>query len=93
MKPTAYLINTARGGIIDGDAVREALAKGVIRGVGLDVLEGEPRGAQEMAVLPGAIVTSHLAWYSQRSLEQLRRSSAEEIVRFLRGEPLAHPVV
>ena len=93
MKPSAYLLNTARGGIIDGDAVREALTQGIIRGVGLDVLEGEPRGAREMAVLPGAIVTSHLAWYSQRSLEQLRRSSAEEIVRFLQGEPLAHPVV
>jgi D-3-phosphoglycerate dehydrogenase len=93
MKSTAYLINTSRGPLIDRLALLQALTDGHIAGAALDVVEDEPKGATDLAQLPNVIFTPHTAWYSERSFHQLQRRSAEEIARFLRGEPLRNPVV
>ncbi len=93
MKPTATLINTSRGATVDTRALLIAVRSSWIAGAALDVLENEPDGLGELANLPNVVVTPHMAWYSEQSIEELRRRSAEEIARYLRGEDLANPVV
>jgi D-3-phosphoglycerate dehydrogenase len=88
MKPAAWLINTARGEIIKEDDLIEALESGQIQGVALDVLTDEPP-APDSALLrmPSAIVTPHIAWYSEDALRDLQRLAAEQVRRVLTGEP------
>lgn len=76
MKPSAYLINTSRGGVVSYDALLEALTSNRIRGAGLDVLEDEPFGADRLSKFRNCIVTPHSAFYSQESLVEMRRKSA-----------------
>nr|AUN37480.1 D-3-phosphoglycerate dehydrogenase [uncultured bacterium] len=93
MKPTAIIVNTARGGLIDTKALAEALQSGVISGAGLDVYETEPLSADHLLrSCQNVLLTSHVAWYSESSVPQLQRMAAEEIVRALRGEPLKNQV-
>lgn len=87
MKPTAVLINTARGGIVDTAALIEALHTGSLAGAGLDVLEQEPIDPRSpLLSMEQVIVTPHAAWYSEESRSDLKRRAAEEAVRVLRGE-------
>lgn len=87
MKPTAVLINTARGGLIDESALAEALHDGRIFGAGLDVFAAEPLPPDSPLLdCPNLVVTDHMAWYSESSVEELQRKAAEEAVRVLRGE-------
>ncbi len=91
MKPTAVLVNTARGGLIDTAALAEALEAGTIAAAGLDVFETEPLSEEHpLHSCPNALLTSHVAWYSDQSVPRLQRKAAEEVVRALRGEPLRH---
>jgi phosphoglycerate dehydrogenase-like enzyme len=76
MKPSAYLINTARGGVVSYDALLAALTSDRIQGAGLDVLEDEPFGAERLSQFRNCIVTPHSAFYSQESLAEMRRKSA-----------------
>jgi D-3-phosphoglycerate dehydrogenase len=93
MKPTAVVVNTARGGLIDTVALAAALEEGLIGGVGLDVFEIEPLEADHpIRSSPNTLLTSHVAWYSQASVPQLQRKAAEEIVRGLLGEPLQNRI-
>jgi len=93
MKPTAVLVNTARGALVDTVALAHALAQGQIASAGLDVFEQEPLPENHpLRDCPNAILTSHLAWYSERSVPELQRKAAEEIVRGLRGEPLRNQI-
>ena len=93
MKNTAILINTARGGLIDTNTLAQALQAGEIAGAGLDVFETEPLpDAHPLRNCPNALLTSHVAWYSDQSVPTLQRKAAEEVVRALRGEPLLHRV-
>jgi D-3-phosphoglycerate dehydrogenase len=86
MKPTSYLINTARGELVDGAALVEALKRGVIAGVALDVLEGEPPPLDHpLRSMDNVIITPHCAWYTERSQKQLREKACAEVVRVLRG--------
>lgn len=88
MKPSAYIINTARGGLINQDDLYKALKENWIAGAALDVLENEPptEKDREIVKLPNTTVTSHCAFYSEESSEQQIKMTAEEVGRILRGE-------
>lgn len=79
------LINVSRGGVVDTDAVIEALASGQLSGAALDVLESEPNVPEALRSHPGAMLTPHVAFSSDASLVELRRRAAEEVVRVLQG--------
>jgi|GEM_PF-19862 len=87
MKRTAYLVNTARGELVDERALHTALSEGLIAGAGLDVLESEPPGQDSpLLKLGNAVITGHFAYYSEESREELFRWPWEEVARVLKGE-------
>jgi len=87
MKPTAYLINTARGSVIDQRALSTALDDGFLAGAALDVSDPEPISPDDPLLrMDNVIVTAHSAGISPSSLGELMRRPAEEIARFFRGE-------
>lgn len=87
LKPTAIVVNTSRGGVIDTAAVARALREGRLGGAGLDVFEGEPLAADHpLREAPNTILTPHIAWYSEEARRTLKRSVAEEVARVARGE-------
>ncbi len=93
MKPTAYLVNTARGRIVDERALVRALERGWIAGAALDVLPTEPPPADDPLLrLDNLVLTPHVAFYSEESLQELQRKAAEEVVRVLTGQPPRYPV-
>jgi D-3-phosphoglycerate dehydrogenase len=93
MKQSAYLINVVRGGIIDEDALLWALENKKIAGAGIDVVEHEPLNADSPLLQhDNFLVSPHTAWYSQQSVQELKRKAAEEAVRFLTGKPVRYPV-
>ena len=87
MKPTAYLINTSRGGLIDAAALWTALQKNQIAGAALDVFEPEPPDLNEPLYRDErVIVTPHAAFVSAESLTDMRSQAMNQIVQALRGE-------
>jgi D-3-phosphoglycerate dehydrogenase / 2-oxoglutarate reductase len=93
MKPTAFLINTSRGGIVDEQALAVALKEGRLAGSALDVLSVEPPPADHpLRQAPNMILTPHLAFYSRESVIELQTKAAEEVARALKGEPPRSPV-
>jgi D-3-phosphoglycerate dehydrogenase len=93
MRPSAILLNTSRGGLIDTRALAAALQAGRLAGAGLDVYEEEPLPlAHPLLECATAMLTSHTAWFSTASVQCLQRLAAEEAVRGLRGEPLKNRV-
>lgn len=93
MKSTAYLVNTARGGIVNERDLCTALKEGLLGGAAMDVVEKEPMsGESELFKLDNYLATPHIAWYSEESAVELNRKIAEEAVRFARGEPLWYPM-
>ncbi len=93
MKPTAFLITTSRGGIVDEKALAQALAAGRLAGAALDVLSAEPPPADHpLMQAPNVILTPHLAFYSRESVVELQTKAAEEVARALKGEPPRSPV-
>jgi D-3-phosphoglycerate dehydrogenase len=93
MRDGAYVINTSRGGLVDGDALLDALERGVLAGAALDVLESEPPEPGDALVgHERVIVTPHAAWYSEESSTTLKTEVAREAVRVLRGERPRCPV-
>jgi len=93
MKPSAYLINTARGPIVSEAALVRALQEGWIAGAALDVLEREPPGSDHPLLgLDNVVLTPHVAFYSEESLQELQRKAAEEVARVLSGQPPRYPV-
>jgi D-3-phosphoglycerate dehydrogenase len=94
MKPTAILINTCRGAIVDTNALAEALQTGRITGAALDVFETEPLPRDHPILrAPNTILQPHVAWYSEESLLELQRNAAKEVARVLQGEPPKNPVI
>ena len=93
MKPTAFLINTARGGLVDTLALARALQAGQIAGAALDVTETEPiQRDHPLLGLWNCLITPHAAWYSDESAAALQRLAGEEAARILLGEPARCPV-
>ena len=86
MKKSAYLINTARGGIVDQEALFEALNNKEIKGAALDVLENEPPDWSEIPQLENFILTPHAAFYSESSFEELKKRTAQAVVDVLQGK-------
>ena len=93
MKKTAYLVNTARGKIVNQDALDHALSEGIIAGAALDVWIKEPTPAGSSVFRhPNLLATPHMAWYSEEAALELKRKAAEEAVRYIKGEPLRCPL-
>jgi D-3-phosphoglycerate dehydrogenase / 2-oxoglutarate reductase len=88
MKPTAMLVNTARGPLVDTEALAAALLSGVIAGAAVDVVDPEPLPRSSALWETEAIVTPHAAFYSETSVALLEKLAAEEAGRALAGEPL-----
>lgn len=87
MKPTAYLINTSRGGLVDHAALAEALAENRIAGAGLDVQDREPPDLSQPPYNdPRVIVTPHVAFYSSQATDELRTRVGRQAADFLRGQ-------
>lgn len=93
MKPSSVLVNTARGGLVDLDALDQALRDGQIAGAGIDVFDDEPPD-RSVAVLdnPRALCTPHLSWMSEEAAWRIRELVVDEIRRFVAGEPARCPV-
>ena len=90
MKKSAFLINTARGGLIDEQALRNALTEGIIAGAALDVLSVEPPSEGNVLIdnyIPNLIVTPHVAWIARESRQRLVGQVVENVQGFLAGEP------
>jgi D-3-phosphoglycerate dehydrogenase / 2-oxoglutarate reductase len=87
MKPTAVVVNTSRGGLINTDDLARAIREGRIAGAALDVLEVEPLPMDHpIRSLPRVLLTPHAAWYSEASEPELRRRAARIVAQALKGE-------
>jgi D-3-phosphoglycerate dehydrogenase / 2-oxoglutarate reductase len=97
MKPSAYLINTSRGGLVDHAALAEALAENRIAGAGLDVQDREPPDLSQPPYNdPRVVVTPHVAFYSSQATDELRTRVGRQAAAFLRGdrpENIVNPAV
>jgi D-3-phosphoglycerate dehydrogenase len=92
MKPTAYLVNAARGPLIDEAALLNAVRSGQIAGAGLDVLAVEPIDPNSPLLQEERIlITPHAAWYSEEAKLDMRTRATEEVVRVLSGQPPRAP--
>ena len=97
MRPSAFLVNTARGGLVDAAALLAALDAGELAGAALDVLEGEPPDelGWRLARHPKVVMTPHAAWYSEEAFHTLKTEVAREALRVLEGgeprSPVNHP--
>jgi D-3-phosphoglycerate dehydrogenase len=92
MKPTAYLINTARGPIVDEAALAQALDAGHLAGAALDVMTQEPPVTSPLFGRSNVIVTPHTSFYSEESLVELQTKAAQEVVAVLTGQAPRNPV-
>jgi phosphoglycerate dehydrogenase-like enzyme len=92
LKPSAFVVNTARGAVIKKSAILAALREGRIAGAGLDVVEDEPLQTAEEAATPNLIVTCHAAFCSVESKLEMRATSARIARAAVRGEPLENVV-
>ncbi len=88
MKPTAFLINTARGGIVDSRALADALNAGALAGAGLDVMEREPPKPDDpLLTAKNCVITPHIAWSSREARERLILAVAKNLKAFQEGTP------
>jgi len=88
MKPSAVLINTARGALVDENALFEALKARNIRAAGIDVYENYPRElGNPFHALDNIVLTPHIAFNTVEAVEALHEEVTEEVVRFLQGKP------
>jgi D-lactate dehydrogenase len=87
VKPGAILVNTSRGGIVDTDALKEALATGRLRGAGLDVLEDERTVYHDFGDL-NVVITPHLGWYTLEARDRILGISLENVRAWMAGAPI-----
>ena len=94
MKPTAYLINTARGGIVNEAALYDALVKGKIAGAGIDVFEKEPPPSDNpLFKLQNVITAPHVAGVTREALDRMGLQTAKNILSALDGNPIRENVI
>lgn len=86
MKPTAYLVNTSRGPVVDEEALVEALKNGVIKGAAIDVFENEPALASGLAELPNVILTPHTASATIETRQAMSKIAAQNLIDFFEGK-------
>ncbi len=94
MRPTAYLVNTARGPIVDGGALRRALEEGWIAGAGLDVTDPEPLPADDPLLgAPNLTVLPHIGSATHATRRAMADLAVDNLIAGLAGEPMPHGVV
>jgi glycerate dehydrogenase len=88
MRPSAFLINTARGGLVDERDLAAALHHGQIAGAAIDVVTVEPiRADNPLLTAPNCLITPHIAWTSLAARQRILQTTAENIAAFLAGKP------
>ena len=87
IKPGAMLVNTSRGPLVDLDAVTAALRSGRLSGAALDVFDQEPLDLTRIEDVPNLIVTPHMAYYSEQSLQESQRKATTQVIKVLTGRP------
>lgn len=88
MKPTAFLLNTSRGKLIDEQELADALNEGRLAGAALDVLSAEPpQRDNPLLTARNCVITPHIAWATTEARERLMQIAIENIERFLQGHP------
>ncbi len=90
LKPSAYLVNTARGGLVDEAALAAALNSGRLAGAAVDVVTKEPAKAETcpLVTAQNCIITPHIAWASQEARQRLIQITGENLRRWLSGNPI-----
>ena len=89
MRRDAFLINTSRGGLVDEDALSEALRAGQLAAAAVDVVSVEPiRSDNPLLAAPNCLITPHMAWTSLAARQRLTRITAENVAAFLAGRPI-----
>jgi glyoxylate reductase len=92
MKRGSFIINTARGPIVDEDALCDALQTGHLAGAGLDVYEFEPKVNPRLVALPNVVLAPHIGSATFETRSAMARIAATDVFRFLKGEKPLHPV-
>jgi D-3-phosphoglycerate dehydrogenase len=92
MKPGAYLINCARGGLVDEAALTEALVSGHLCGAGIDVFEEEPVVQSPLLAAPNVILTPHVAASTAEAQDQVSADVAAQVLDFFAGRPVSFPI-
>jgi glyoxylate reductase len=87
MRPGSILVNTARGPIVDEEALARALENGTLAGAGIDVFEREPAIHPALMAQPNAVLAPHIGSADRPTREAMARLAAENVARVLRGEP------